>query len=96
MLGNGCAGNLCHRASTQEMEWLQRARLEAHSAQKEGAQGSASWCFNWGLQDPFRDLLRRQVFERVAGLEPAGRRIPAGPLKGSAGACAEKSEGAPK
>eukprot|EP00439_Symbiodinium_sp_Y106_P038217 s3044_g4.t1 len=40
------------------------------------------WLQQARLEDPFRDLLRRQLFERVASIEGSMRRIPEGPLEG--------------
>lgn len=38
---------------------------------------------NWHcLEDPYRDFVKRQLYERVAALEGPVRRIPDGPLEG--------------
>ena len=41
------------------------------------------WLLLARQEDPYRDFARRQVYERVAALEGAQKRIPAGPLKGA-------------
>lgn len=47
-------------------------------------QREMDWLREARLRDPFRDLLRRQLYERLANASPSERHIKAGPLKGVA------------
>jgi len=49
---------------------------------RSAVQGEIDWLLDARLKDPFREPVRRQLFERVANLDSAPKRIEAGPLKG--------------
>ncbi|CAE7255845.1 unnamed protein product [Symbiodinium necroappetens] len=55
---------------------------KAYASIRKAVEQELEWLQQARLEDPFRDLLRRQLFERVASIEPSMRRIPEGPLEG--------------
>eukprot|EP00930_Biecheleria_cincta_P035546 TRINITY_DN24447_c0_g2_i1.p1 TRINITY_DN24447_c0_g2~~TRINITY_DN24447_c0_g2_i1.p1 ORF type:complete len:723 (-),score=123.82 TRINITY_DN24447_c0_g2_i1:31-2199(-) len=56
---------------------------ETYDQIREAVRRELAWLLAARQQDPYRDVLRRQVWERAASLEPSSpRRIPAGPLEG--------------
>jgi len=55
---------------------------KAYASIRKAVEQELEWLQQARLEDPFRDLLRRQLFERVASIEGSMRRIPEGPLEG--------------
>jgi len=56
---------------------------EIYDQIREAVRRELAWLLAARQKDPYRDVLRRQVWERAASLEPfSPRRIPAGPLEG--------------
>lgn len=49
---------------------------------QKAVEGEIAWLLEKRTQDPYRDFLRRQAYERIANLDPVPRKIRAGPLKG--------------
>lgn len=52
-----------------------------HEIQR-NVESEISWLLEARLRDPFRDFTRRQLYERLANIESASRRIQAGPFRG--------------
>lgn len=56
---------------------------ETYEQIREAVRRELAWLLAARQQDPYRDIIRRQLWERAASLDPSlSRKIPAGPLEG--------------
>mmetsp|Transcript_98223 Transcript_98223/g.174876 ORF Transcript_98223/g.174876 Transcript_98223/m.174876 type:complete len:700 (-) Transcript_98223:6-2105(-) len=81
--GDRCYFSFGEPVDLQQVDSKDRAACgEAYAQIQEAVRREIAWLLEARRKDPYRDLLRRQLYERAANLETVSRRISAGPLQG--------------